>query len=408
MNDSVLSKNTIRSLGLGLALFSAVGLAACDSGDEAPEGQGAGSQPKTAPPVEATRVEIATLEATETELRIVRPGEIAGGKVADVAASIGGLVEKVKVDVGDEVKKGDVLARVDTRLMAAQSRLSRVEIKDAKREHERLEKLGKTVASSRVDAAETRLERAKAQHSLNQIQASRSVIKAPFDGVISDAPYEPGESIPPGAAIVRLVQLDPVKVSVAVADRDVGALAVGDVAKVSTARVADPVEGKIARIDPVADPRTRTFTVEVEVDNGADLFSPGAIATVSFQGSRARESVVIPQDFLVTKLDENGIFVAVEREGNTVAEWRPLELGEVVGDEVEVRGGVVPGEKVITVGHRTLIDGENLIISREGVCCTEGRVRYDNNAVAKAARPAAPPAEADANEPAEKQDEGDQ
>jgi RND family efflux transporter MFP subunit len=202
---------------------------------------------------------------------------------------------------------------------------------------------------------------------------SRAVIRAPFAGVIVDLDVEQGEVAAPGAPIARLLQLDPIQVSVSVTDRDVAALEVGDKAQINTTTTADPVTGTIARIEPSADLQTRTFLVEVEVANEKRRLLPGMIAQVGFRSERSGEALFLPQDFIVTRLDGNGVFVV---DGGK-ARWRPLELGGVSGTEVEVASGLEPGERIVTLGHRGLNDGDPLIISREGRCCVDGRVVFE-------------------------------
>ena len=96
------------------------------------------------------------------------------------------------------------------------------------------------------------------------------------------------------------------------------------------------------------------------------------IARVDFQPVRA-EAIVLPQSMLVTRLNENGVYL-VDDEG--FARWQPLELGEIIRDQVRVDSGLEPGMKIVTLGQRSLADGDALIIEREGQCCENGRVVF--------------------------------
>lgn len=357
-----------------LLLFIALALvASCKSSEEPSSGVAAGAAPKSAPEARATRVEVATVTSTRTTSEFVRPGEIDGAREASLASALGGFVERVSVETGQDVAKNAPIAHVDTRTHAAQVRLTKVELDEARRELTRLESLGKAVASARVDTARSRLARAEAQHALSLTRQSRAVIRAPFAGAVVGLEVEKGEVVSPGAPVARLIQLDPIHVSVSVTDRDVAALEVGDKAQINTTTTADPVTGTIARIEPSADLQTRTFLVEVEVANEKRRLLPGMIAQVGFRSERSGEALFLPQDFIVTRLDGNGVFVV---DGGK-ARWRPLELGGVSGTEVEVASGLEPGERIVTLGHRGLNDGDPLIISREGRCCVDGRVVFE-------------------------------
>jgi multidrug efflux system membrane fusion protein len=113
--------------------------------------------------------------------------------------------------------------------------------------------------------------------------------------------------------------------------------------------------------------------VEVTVPNPDHKLLPGMIANVAFQSKDLSGALLIPQDLLVTRLDSNGVFI-VDKE--QVAHWRPLQLGEIVGQQVEVTGGIRKGERIVSVGMRSLSEGDKVIISREGVCCTDGNVVF--------------------------------
>ena len=375
--------NRRRSIALALALPLGLVLAVGCGKKEQSEGMAAGSAPKGAPSQEGTRVEVARISATRGSIRIVRPGEIKGAREAELASALGGFVEKVLVETGAEVKKNQVLVYVDSSTYGAQARITRVEVDEAKRELARVERLGKAIASARVDTARSRLARAKAQHSLSITRQGRAAIRSPFAGVIVGLDVERGEVLAPGAPIGRLIQLDPLRVNVSVTDRDVVALRGGGDAFVTTAAVADPIKGKIARIEQAADLRTRTFMVEVEVENSAKRLLPGMIAQVTFSSQSGGDAVYLPQDLLVTQLDGNGVFVVDDKD---IARWRSVTLGSIIGSDVEISAGLKVGERVVVLGHRGLADQDQLIITREGVCCSSGRVVFKDPSAAAASK----------------------
>jgi membrane fusion protein (multidrug efflux system) len=363
-------------------------------------GTAAGASPKKAPEETATRVELAILEGGTSASRFVRPGEVIGAREANLAAALGGYVERVLVESGQQVTKGQVIARVDTSTHAAQLALVKVEVEDAARELERLTKMGKAVARARVDAAKTRVARAQAQKRVAMNAMSRATIKAPFAGVLVDLQIEQGEVAAPGQPIGRLLVLDPIAVSVSVTDQDVHSLTLGGPVKISTAGSSTPIAGSISRIEPAADMRTRTFLVEVEAANPERKLLPGMIASVSFQPAEIGDALLLPQDLLVTNLKSNGVFVVGE---DLTARWKPLELGSIVGSQVEVKSGVSRGERIVTVGMRSLSDGDKVLVGREGVCCTNGSVVFTTTTAKPKATATTPKAMAPVDADAAKQ-----
>lgn len=360
------------------ALLSIAGCNATASAETPPQDKGqaqgadASAEDRTTPAARATWVEAATVEPSSASLSLELPGEVEGSRDAWLASSQGGYVEAVNVEEGQKVKKGDVLFRVDRSLYQAQLAQIQAEVKAAKRELDRAKKAGRAIASAERDAAHDRWVSAKASARVAEIRVSRSTIRAPFDGVLAAVKLEKGEVAGPGAPAARLVVLDPVKVTISVSDRDVGLLKVGTDVKVSVDALAQPRGGKIARILPAADIDTRTFMVEIEVPNDDQALMAGMIARVSIEQTLAEDALLIPQGFLVTKRDANGVFVVEDG----VARWRSLELGPLVRDQVVIDGGLEVGENIVVVGQRSLAEGDAVILSRQGTCCTNGRPQF--------------------------------
>lgn len=362
-------------VSLALRLAAGLCLAGCTSaqGQAAdPEVEALPRPPITPPEARATWVETAIMVPSDATLELSLPGEVEGLREAELASSQGGFVEHVRAEVGDEVRKGQLLVKVDTALYHARQGQAGAELTAAKRELARAKKIQAMVAQAELDQAQTRLDAAIATHRVAELQTARASISAPFAGVVAARNAEPGEVASPGVPLMRIVQLDPIKVTLAVSDRDMVSLRVGMPVQVRTDASAQPFTGSILRINPVADTETRSFAVEVEVKNPERRLLPGMIARVTLTQPVATGALVIPQSFLVTRRTDNGVFV---NDGG-VARWRPLTLGEVVHDQVVVEGGLAVGEEVVVVGQRALADGDGIIVSRKGRCCEDGRVVF--------------------------------
>lgn len=358
-----------------VGLFS---IPACSSSQAAPpEEKATNVRPKVAPEAKATRVEVAIIGRSDATLRLVLPGEVQSSRDADVASSQGGLVESIKVEKGQKIEKGHVIAKVDSALYAAQKKLAKTQLDAARRENKRIEAVKSSVAGANVDRARTEVAVASANYKIAALRSGRTVIKSPFDGIVSDVMMEKGEVAGPGSPMIRLVQLDPITISVSVSDRDVGGLAQGSPARVTVSSRADAIEGSVTRISPEANLKTRAFEVEIDLPNPDLKLRPGTIATVDLSRKLGEDELVIPQDFIVTRRAGNGVFLEVDG----VAKWRPLTLGRIVRDQVVVEEGLAEGDRVVVVGHRSLVDGDSLLVSRQGDCCENGRIIYPEPAL---------------------------
>jgi membrane fusion protein (multidrug efflux system) len=324
------------------------------------------------PDASATRVEVLVLERADVSLELALPGEVEGSRDALLAAANGGYVERVHVANGDRVTQGQALLSVDAQLYGAQLEQAEAQLEQAEVELSRVEAMGDLTSQSRLDSARTQTRVARAATTQARARHSRSVVRAPFDGTIADMMVETGEAAAPGAAVVRLVTLDPVRVVLSVSDRDVVALRSGVEVKVSTAASSADFSGVISDIAPAADLRTRTFPVGVLVPNPDQQLLPGMIARVDLDLPMDADTVVIPQDWLVTRRDRRGVFV----DEDNLARWRDISLGDIIHDDVVVTAGLSDGDRVVVTGHQDLVEGDALLIAREGRCCTDGRAVY--------------------------------
>jgi membrane fusion protein (multidrug efflux system) len=313
------------------------------------------------------------IESFDALFQLDLPGEVEGWRDASLAAANGGFVERVEVSAGQEVRTGQRLVLVDSAIHSAGLDQADAQAEAARTELGRLERMGDLATEQQLANAKTQLRVAEASLRQARARASRASVTAPFDGVVADVGVEVGEAAAPGQGVVRLVQLDPVKVSLSVSDLDVVSLRPGLDVTVRTAAAAQTFSGVVRRVAPVADLRTRSFLVEVEVPNPDHHLLPGMIARVSGERPIAQEAVVIPQEWLVTARQEQGVFL--EQEGKAV--WRPVDLGEVLRDRIVVRSGLAVGDRVIVTGHRTLASGDPVLVARAGTCCAAGRPVFE-------------------------------
>jgi membrane fusion protein, multidrug efflux system len=332
----------------------------------------AGSNSPSSAPRAKTRVEVAVLAESRAELELSVPGEVRAVRDARLASPTGGLVEKVFVDEGDSVRKGQVLALVDGALRGIQLEQVKAELEQARREFGRAESLADIGPKADIERAETNVRLLEARVKLARLEVSRATIRAPFTGVVARLGVEEGEVVSPSATMLRLVALDTVEVDLAVPDRDLPAMVVGTEVRIGVGARSDVATGKIVRVLPAGDPETRAFSVKVEADNGDRGLMPGMIANVRIRRTLPEDAMVIPQDWIVTGLRTIGVYVDVDG----VARWRPVEVEEIVRDQVVVREGIARGDRLIVAGHRDLSDGDPLLIAREGSCCVGGRARF--------------------------------
>ena len=320
---------------------------------------------------EGARVEVAQLETQRAQSNLSFTGEVRGLRDATLASATGGLVEAVRVQPGEVVRKGKVLVTVDRTLTAARLTQVKAQARQAKREWERLQQLGDGVSTAQLEQAETASIIADAAYAEAKALLQRASISAPFDGTVADVDAEVGEVAAPGTPLVHMVSTDPVQVRISASDRDIIALKEGLTVSVTASARPKPFVGTVTGVRAAANPRTRSFLADISVDNPDGLLLPGMIARVQAQIDLG-EHIVVPQNWIVLNGDQQGVFIA--QDGKAV--WRDVTLGQVLNNQVIVHG-VNEGETIIFNGHRNLLDGDAILVSRQARCCEAGRPIYE-------------------------------
>ncbi|MFY9399194.1 MAG: efflux RND transporter periplasmic adaptor subunit [Desulfomonilia bacterium] len=287
-----------------------------------------------------------------------------------VSSEVNGVLKELLVDAGTPVTKGMVLARIndtDYRLdvMNAEAALKQAKaaLANLRTEHGRMQSLVKKGSvsvqqfeeiSTRLTVAAQDVDRADAALSLARERLSKTVIRSPMTGVVKMRRVTPGELVTAGMPLLAIVQIDPLKLSLAVTEKDVGFLEKGQEVNFTVDAFPGSVfTGTLSVIYPSLDERTRSLKAEAIVENPSERLKPGLFAKASLYTTEPRDVVVIP----ITSILYDGSQVRVFIEEGGKARERYLKIGEKYGEEVEVIEGLSGGESLIVVGQNTLFDG---------------------------------------------------
>ena len=277
----------------------------------------------------------------------------------NIAPQMAGRINKINVEIGDNVKKGQVLAEMDkSQLLQAQLQLANQEV-----ELQRLKALYDAggISKSDYDAVEMSYNIAKTQVE-NLVE--NTILRSPVDGVVTARNYDAGDMFAMSAPIYVVEQIKPVKILVAISESEYTKVKKGDSVEI----VADALPeitfyGKIEKIYPTIDPTTRTFNVEVVVANNYSTLRPGMFARVKIDFG-ANSNVVIPDVAVVKQQGSGERFVYVLNADGTV-EYRKIVLGRRMGKEYEVLEGLSDGDKIVTGGQIRLKDGVKVTVNEQ-------------------------------------------
>lgn len=348
-------------------------------------GQKASAPPEKAP----TPVRIRTVEG-RTRLAGARySGTVEPGTRVDLAFKVGGYVREIahtkeekgetrKIQEGDWVKKGTVLAVVresdyEMRVSAANAAVSEAIAaqKQAQLDFDRTQKLASTSAvakadvdtmGARLETANARVDGAKSRIQEAQIALGDCTLRAPIDGVVLKRPIEVGSLVAPGSLGFVLADTKNVKVVFGAPDKLIEKLRPGGTLPVAFDAVPGEFTGTITRIAPSADLKSRVFDVEATIPNPKDQLKVGMIAKLVVpESSLESDALVLPLTAVVrSPRDPRGfsVFLVEGDKGKETARLRDVKLGDVVGNAVVVTEGLKAAEHVVSMGATLLGDGD--------------------------------------------------
>ncbi|HKX29019.1 MAG TPA: efflux RND transporter periplasmic adaptor subunit [Blastocatellia bacterium] len=212
------------------------------------------------------------------------------------------------------------------------------------------------VVKARIDGSQARIEEAA-------IPLQDTALRAPMDGLVLQKSVEIGALVSPGRAGFVIADTTSVKAVFGVPDMIVNKLKLGSPLTVTTESIPDTeFRGRITRISPAADAKSRVFEIEVTIPNPQRLLKPGLIAAMELaEAAPSREVAVVPLAAIVRakeQPEQYAVFTVQEQNGRPVARLREITLGETFGNTIAVLDGVKVGERVITLGATLVIDGQ--------------------------------------------------
>ncbi len=301
------------------------------------------------------KVRVATFESRDKESYLEIRGRTEAESKVSVRAETNGQVIKRLVSEGQSVRKGDLLCVLDpaareSRLLRARAQLAQAEF-DFEAETELLDK-GYS-AKSKVAALKAQLNAAKASVAEIEWDIGRTEVRAPVDGIVHEPIAEVGDMLTLGSVCASLINPNPMLVIGQVSERDVGLLSVGMKADAKLV-TGENVVGHIRYIAPVADPKTRTFRVEVEVENPAGRVRDGVTAHAVVPLPATRAHLMSPA--ILALADDGQVGVRVVQDDKTV-KFLPVKLLSVTESGMWVTG-LPDSVTVITVGHDYVSEGQ--------------------------------------------------
>ncbi|MFO7716252.1 efflux RND transporter periplasmic adaptor subunit [Desulfosarcina sp.] len=351
---------------------------------------------KSARAVQPVPVEVALIQQGPIALQRTFSGELEALTEFVVAPKVSGRVERVLVDIADQVRRGQVVAELDNDeyvqavaqaqadLEVARANLSeaRSALEIANREYKRSESLFKRgiasdsefdaagqdqlakkaqvrVAEAQVAKAESSLETANIRLGYTKVTAGWS--NGNEQRIVAERYMDEGQTVAANAPLLLIVELQPIVGVVFVTESDYAHLQPGQPVSLTTdAYPGEPYVGRIARIAPIFRKTTRQARIEMTIDNPQHRLKPGMFIRATVILSQLPEATIVPEQALTIRDDRDGVFT-VSEDGRSVS-WREVKVGIREGGRVQVEGEGLSG-RVVTLGQQLVKEGSSIAIA---------------------------------------------
>lgn len=310
---------------------------------------------------ESTPVPVEVVEVTRGEISayISATANLVAEDHVKVLSEAEGRVQELKVEEGDYVKRGQVLATLvkdDAEIALNKAQLKETNSRLAFERSSDTREQG-LISAEAFDTAKMEFEVARQEVAEAEWKLSKTIIRSPFSGRVTERFISRGQHLRPGDELFSVADFDPLVARIYLPERDVMDLNEGRDVRITMAAGSDlEFEGRIRQISPVVDTATGTVKVTVEAVRPPAKVRPGAFVKIDIVRETKAEAVLLPRESVIRELRSAHVFVA--EDGQAVK--RAVELGLEEGDQVEAVSGVAAGDQVIVAGQGGLDEGQKI------------------------------------------------
>lgn len=292
-------------------------------------------------------------------------GSVETKKNVVLNAEMGGVLERVYVTEGQNVSNGQVLAKIDDGGLSQQLAQMEIQLDLAKTTYERQKRLWDQQIGSEIQYLQAKSSYEGQVNAVKQMksQLAKSVVTAPFSGVVDDIITEEGNVVSPGQTpILRLINLEDMYIKTDVPESYISDVTEGKKVEVSFPVLGETVETKVKQTGSYINPNNRTFNAEIEVPNKNKKIKPNLTARLRINDYTNKEAILVPQNIISeNSAGEQYLYILEDLEGDkAVAKQVVIETGKSQGDKIEVLKGLSDGDILIQEGARSVKEGQTV------------------------------------------------
>lgn len=282
-----------------------------------------------------------------------------------VSTDMGGLVKNVLVSEGDIVKQGQLLVQLDNSVIVKSIDELKTALDLAEKLYEKQSRLWEKKIGSEVEylQSKNRRDQLEGQLASAEAQLDKTEIRAPFSGSVDEIFVKVGEMASPGYPVVRVMNLEYIKIEADVSENYLGSVKEGDTVDVYFPAIKLKRIGVVKSVGQYIDPANRSFGIYIRISNTDRKIKANLLSTVSINDYTKQDALVIPTRLIQFSQEGNYIYVKGKNElGKDVARKVFVEKGKTYKGSSVVEKGIKASDRVIDEGHRDLADGDKIEI----------------------------------------------
>lgn len=302
-------------------------------------------------------VEMAVVTSEPLNVNIEAVGTLAANESVILRPEVAGRVLEIPFTEGAPVKKGDVLFKLDDRIMRAELKQAAANARMARLDYDRFVKLARTGAATRrlADQSQANLSVAEANADLAGAKLDYATIRAPFDGVVGLRKISPGEYVTVGQDLANFVSYDPMKVDFTIPETRSGALQVGQTINIALDALPSEIfKGQVYALNPELDVSGRAVSLRALVPNPDGRLKPGSFARIELEISQNNAALTIPEGAVIPQGDKQFVY-RITPESTVML--TPVSIGQRLTGKVEITQGLAEGDRVVISGQNKLHEG---------------------------------------------------
>lgn len=279
-----------------------------------------------------------------------------------------GVLSQVYVKIGQKVSKGQNLAKIDDGGLSNQLAQMETQAALAKTTFERQKNLWDKKIGSEIQYLQAKTNYESQMKAVAQMKAqlAKTIVRAPFSGIIDEVITDKGQVVGPGQQLMRIVNLSDMYVSANIPESFIGKIKVGAIVDVQVKSIGKTYLGRVRQVGNYINPNNRNFSIEVAVPNTDNILRPNQVAVLKIEDYKKPNAILVPESIVTENAAGEKILYTVDvasKEPKAVK--KTITIGLTSGSNVEVKSGLNKGETIIIEGARSVQNGDQVEIIKK-------------------------------------------